>query len=110
MSVTPGLPSVSVPVLSTTSTESLWARSSAAASLTRMPDCAARPVETANAVGVASPSAHGQEMTSTATALINAVVKPPPINHQVKNVSSAMTTTTGTDTAEIDTSNFRTVA
>ena len=37
-----------------------------------MPSCAPRPVPTISAVGVASPSAHGQAMTSTATAAGNA--------------------------------------
>ena len=68
-SVTTGRPSVSVPVLSTISVQIVSACSSAAALRIRMPDCAPRPVPTMIAVGVARPSAHGQAMTSTATAL-----------------------------------------
>ncbi len=67
-----GGPRSSVPVLSTTSTSSLPARSSAAAFLMRMPAPAPRPLPTMMAVGVARPSAHGQAITSTATALISA--------------------------------------
>ena len=40
----------------------------------RMPSWAPRPVPTISAVGVASPSAHGQAMISTATAAVNAAV------------------------------------
>ena len=43
-----------------------------------MPSCAPRPVPTSSAVGVASPSAHGQAMISTATAVViaNAALAP----------------------------------
>ena len=72
-----GRPTVRVPVLSTTSTLTCSARSSASAFLTRMPAAAPRPVPTMIAVGTASPSAQGQAITSTATALTSAVSKPP---------------------------------
>lgn len=77
VSVTCGWPQVSVPVLSRASTVSFSARSSASAFLTRMPARAPWPVPTMIAVGVASPSAHGQAMTSTATALTSASEKSP---------------------------------
>ncbi len=65
-----GLPSVSVPVLSTISV-SIWRRCSiASASLNSTPELAPRPVATMIDIGVASPSAHGQAMISTAMALI----------------------------------------
>ncbi len=72
---TAGLPAVSVPVLSTTSASIFSARSSAAAFLIRMPACAPRPTPTMSAVGVASPSAHGQAITSTAVARISAAAQ-----------------------------------
>ena len=96
MSVTCGLPSVNVPVLSTITVLIFSACSSAAAFLTSTPACAPRPVPTMMAVGVASPNAHGQAMTSTATAWINAVTNSA-VNHQViPNVTILMATTTGT--------------
>ena len=64
-----GRPSVSVPVLSNATMRTACASSSACASLIRMPWRAATPVPTMIAVGVARPSAHGQAITSTATAL-----------------------------------------
>ena len=65
-----------------------------------MPNFAATPVPAMMAVGVASPSAHGQAMTSTATARMMAVSSPvPPHSHQPRKVPSAITITTGTNTA-----------
>ena len=66
--VTAGLPSVSVPVLSTTSVSTFSMRSSASAFLISTPACAPRPTPTMIDIGVARPSAHGQAMISTATA------------------------------------------
>ena len=66
--VTAGLPSVSVPVLSTTSVSTFSMRSSASAFLISTPAWAPRPTPTMIDIGVASPSAHGQAMMSTATA------------------------------------------
>ena len=64
-----GLPSVRVPVLSTTSVVTFSSRSSASAFFTSTPSCAPRPTPTMIDMGVARPSAHGQAMMSTATAL-----------------------------------------
>ncbi len=65
-----GRPSVSVPVLSTISV-SIWRSFSiAAASRNSTPWDAPRPLATMIDIGVASPSAQGQAMISTATALI----------------------------------------
>ena len=61
--VTTGVPWVMVPVLSRTTVSMLWAVSRASADLIRMPFVAPLPVPTIIAVGVASPSAQGQEMT-----------------------------------------------
>ena len=94
-----GWPSVSVPVLSKATVSTLCATSSASASLMRMPNFAATPVPAMMAVGVASPSAHGQAMTSTATARMMAPSVPRPASHQPTKVSSAMPITTGTNTA-----------
>ena len=46
--------------------------------LIRMPSCAPRPVPTMSAVGVASPSAQGHAMISTATAAVNAAAASAP--------------------------------
>ena len=72
MAVTLGLPSVSVPVLSTTRVSIFSRRSSASAFLIKMPACAARPTPTMIDIGVASPSAQGQAMISTVTAATSA--------------------------------------
>ena len=64
-----GLPSVSVPVLSTIRVSTLRRFSIAAASRNSTPCVAALPVATMIDIGVASPSAQGQAMMSTATAL-----------------------------------------
>ena len=72
---TAGRPSVSVPVLSSTTVSMRLACSSDAALFTSTPSCAPRPMPTMSAAGVASPSAHGQAMTSTATALSRAIVR-----------------------------------
>ena len=93
-----GLPTVRVPVLSNATTSTLCASSSACASLIRMPCFAATPVPAMMAAGVARPSAHGQAMTSTATAWINASSTGAPANSQPTTVSSAITSTTGTNT------------
>ena len=92
-------PVVRVPVLSST-TVSIWrVDSRTSGPRTSTPIVAPRPVPTSSAVGVASPSAQGHAMTSTATA----AVKPcchPVVSPQPSSVSSAMTRTTGTNTAE----------
>ena len=65
-----GLPSVSVPVLSTISVSTAAKRSSASASRMRTPAPAPRPVATMIDIGVARPNAQGQAMISTETAAI----------------------------------------
>ncbi len=67
-----GLPSVSVPVLSTSSVSTFSSVSSASACLISTPAWAPRPVATMMDIGVARPSAHGHAMISTATALTSA--------------------------------------
>ena len=93
-----GLPSVSVPVLSTTSVSTFSRRSSASAFLISTPSAAPRPVPTMIAIGVASPSAHGHAMISTATALTSACASlgsGPQIAPRGER-QTAMTTTAGT--------------
>ena len=78
--------------------------SSAAASRNSRPRRAARPVATRMAVGVASPSAHGQAMTSTAMACTSPSPASP--NHaQAAAVAMARPTTTGTKTPEMRSAN-----
>ena len=67
---------VRVPVLSKTTVFTAPARSNTSASRIRMPCRAAAPVPTMIAAGVARPSAHGQAITSTATAFTSAVSAP----------------------------------
>ena len=67
-----GLPSVSVPVLSTTSVSTLRSTSIASAFRNSTPAVAPLPVATMIDIGVARPSAQGQAMISTATALTSA--------------------------------------
>ena len=64
-STTSGVPFVIVPVLSSTTTSVFPVISSAAAFLNRIPCFAPTPLPTITATGVASPSAHGQLITST---------------------------------------------
>jgi hypothetical protein len=72
MAVTRGLPSVSVPVLSTTRVLTFSMRSRASADLIRTPAPAPFPIATPIDMGVARPSAQGQAMMTTETAAISA--------------------------------------
>ena len=63
-----GLPSVRVPVLSTTSVSTFSMRSKASAFLISTPACAPRPTPTMIDMGVARPSAQGHAMIRTVTA------------------------------------------
>ena len=73
--------------------------SSSFGSLIRMPSCAPRPVPTRIAVGVASPSAHGQATISTATAAVNADADGCPASSQPAIVAAAISSTAGTKIA-----------
>ena len=64
------MPSVNVPVLSTIMVSTRRKFSIAEASRNRMPCVAALPVATMIDMGVARPSAHGQAMMRTETALM----------------------------------------
>ena len=87
-----------VPVLSSTTVSTWRVDSSTSGPLISSPSCAPRPVPTISAVGVASPSAHGQAMISTATAAVNAKVALSPLPSQKPSVASARPITTGTNT------------
>ena len=97
-SVTRGRPSVIVPVLSSTTVFTACAVSSASADLNRMPYSAPLPVPTMIATGVARPSAHGQEMTSTAMPNDSAPETGSPSASHTSAVTTAMAMTTGTNT------------
>ena len=92
-------PVVTVPVLSSTTVSTRRVDSSTSGPLIRMPSWAPRPVPTSSAVGVASPSAHGQAMISTATAAVNAAPAGAPDSSQPARVSSDSPITAGTNTA-----------
>ena len=96
--VTRGLPSVSVPVLSTTRVSTFSKSSSASALRMRTPAEAPRPVPTITAIGVARPKAQGQATISTATALTMAWAMrgSGPKNPQTAKVMAATSTTSGT--------------
>ncbi|CAB4883970.1 unannotated protein [freshwater metagenome] len=87
-----------MPVLSSTTVSTARVLSSTCGPLMRIPNCAPRPVPTSSAVGVASPSAQGQAMMSTATAAVNAFVALPSLIHQNASVASDRRITTGTNT------------
>ncbi len=93
-----GLPSVRVPVLSTTSVLTLRRTSIASAFLKRTPSVAPLPVATMIDMGVASPSAQGQATMSTAIALIRAyaIAGSGPQTPQTMKVTTAISTTAGT--------------
>ncbi len=72
----------------------------------RIPCAAPLPVPTIMAVGVASPKAHGHEITKTETAYINDVPTLLEIIIQTIKVASAMPITTGTNMPLILSANF----
>ena len=98
-SVSFGRPSVSVPVLSTTTVSTFSSVSSTSAFLMSTPSFAPRPIPTMIDIGVARPRAHGQAIISTATALTKAHARAgcsgAAMAH-TKNVRMAITTTAGT--------------
>ena len=69
-------PVVTVPVLSMTMVSTFFVDSRISGPLMSRPSWAPRPVPTSSAVGVASPSAHGQAMINTATAAVKAGARP----------------------------------
>ena len=83
---TPAL--VTVPVLSSTIVSTRRVDSRISGPLISSPSWAPRPVPTSSAVGVASPSAHGQAMISTATAAVNANARSSPLPIQKPSVAT----------------------
>ena len=79
---------MTVPVLSSTIVSTRRVDSRTSGPLISRPSWAPRPVPTSSAVGVASPSAHGQAMISTATAAVNANVAPSPAPSQKPSVAT----------------------
>ena len=100
MCVTAGLPSVTVPVLSSSTVRTRDSFSSVSALRMRMPCSAAFPVPTSSAVGVAKPRAQGQAMIRTVTSAIVAKRRAgsgPTSNHTTKAaIARAMTIGTNT--------------
>ena len=96
MSVTRGFPSVSVPVLSSTTTSVFPHASRAAAVLNKIPCFAPSPLPTMIATGVARPNAQGQLMTSTLTARARAKPASAPAASHTIPVPTAKTMTAGT--------------
>ena len=93
-------PSVRVPVLSMIIMSIFWLDSIACGPRINIPSCAPRPVPTSSAVGVASPSAHGQAITSTAIPVVIANPGSFEIANQVAAVTNASPTTIGTKISE----------
>jgi len=100
MCVTVGLPSVIVPVLSSSTVRTCDSRSSASPLRIRMPCSAAFPVPTRIAVGVASPSAQGQAMISTVTSAMveKSTAGSGPKSNHATNAVMASAITIGTNT------------
>ena len=94
------MPCVIVPVLSRAATLILPVSSSDTAVLNSMPLRAPTPLPTIIATGVASPSAHGQLITSTDIARAVAVPIGAPIISQIINVTTAIEITVGTNIPE----------
>ena len=96
ISVTFGSPLVIVPVLSSATICTSPAVSSDSDVLNRTPFLAARPLPTIIATGVASPSAHGHEMTSTVMPRASASARDAPAISHPMTVIAAMPITNGT--------------
>ena len=89
-------PVVTVPVLSNTTVSIRRVLCSTSTPLITMPSWAPRPLPTISAVGVAKPNAQGQAIMRTATAAVNAFVASPSTTNHAINVTSEMSSTTGT--------------
>ncbi len=103
-SVSVGTPRVMVPVLSRTIVSSLCAISRLSPVFTSTPSSAPFPVPTMIAVGVASPSAHGQAMMSTETKLTSASANRTSggdATNQTTKVTTAIAMTTGVKIPEM---------
>ncbi len=101
ISVTLGLPSVIVPVLSKTIVSILCVFSSTAPPLIKIPYSAPLPVPTIIAVGVANPKAHGQAINNTETKTVRINSGFCPAISQTKAAATAIAITIGTNIADI---------
>ena len=99
-SVTRGSPLVIVPVLSSATMSIFPVSSSETAVLNKIPFFAPMPLPTIIATGVASPSAHGQLITSTEIPRANANPNVCPASSQTIVVTTAIVITAGTNTPE----------
>jgi hypothetical protein len=97
-----GRPSVSVPVLSTTSVSTFSKASRASASRIRTPRLAPRPTPTMIDMGVARPSAQGHAMMRTLTAATRPWARrgSGPQSDQAMKLRTAIAITAGTNTAD----------
>ena len=84
--------------MSSTTVFTVWAVSRLSADLIRIPYSAPLPVPTIIATGVASPSAQGQEITSTAMPIERAKENSAPHKSQITVAAAATVMTTGTNT------------
>ena len=99
-------PSVTVPVLSSSTVSTDRAASNTSPPLHNTPNSAARPVPAMIAAGVASPSAQGHAIKRTAVACNNASPGDAPARTiHPRNVAAARPSTMGTKTAEIRSAN-----
>ena len=89
---------MTVPVLSSTTVSTLWVISRISPERMRMPCLAPSPVPTMMAVGVASPRAQGQAITSTEVNTRSTKAKGCPAMAQAIAASTAMPMTVGTNT------------
>lgn len=105
ISLTSGLPFVSVPVLSNTTVVTLYSFSKLSAFFMSIPLLAPLPTPTIIAVGVASPSAQGHAITNTPTKQSSAFTGLPTINYTTK-LRRAIIRTTGTNIFEISSANL----
>ena len=96
ISETSGEPFVRVPVLSKTTVSALQACSRAAPLRKRIPCSAAFPVPVIMATGVASPNAHGQEITRTEMNIDKTKGKSLPAKNHTKAEMRAILITVGT--------------
>ena len=98
ISETGGLPSVRVPVLSNTTTDSVVAVSKLSPLRMKMPRRAASPVPTMVAAGVAMPNAQGQATSNTEMAWVIARSGPTPAANQPRKVRAETPMTAGMKT------------
>ena len=107
ISVTTGLPSVIVPVLSNIIVSILCADSSASPPFISIPFSAPLPVPTIMAVGVARPNAHGHAITNIDINIVSEnTISFPPTKYQSNELTIAITKTVGTKYPDTVSANF----